>query len=218
MDDVLWSKITARRQLMIMVNKGQEEMARKKIINLRRIVAEEENPAPAAWPAGEAVMTADEAKKLTVPKLKAELTKIGLSTTGLKAVIQERLLDAIAQAQQEDADTDVEVEQGPGKAEATGPEQIAADDEEEAPAPTPPVTPVDAAAPAAEVPPTAEAAAPEAARGGKTRRAPKLSAKERMKVLNELLEDGLVTQDEYNEKRSTILQAVISGTVRSLPL
>ena len=211
MDDVLWSKITARRQLMIMVNKGQEEMARKKIINLRRIVAEEENPAPAAWPAGEAVMTADEAKKLTVPKLKAELTKIGLSTTGLKAVLQERLLDAIAQAQQEDADTDVEVE-------ATGPEQIAADDEEEAPAPTPPVTPVDAAAPAAEVPPTAEAAAPEAARGGKTRRAPKLSAKERMKVLNELLEDGLVTQDEYNEKRSTILQAVISGTVRSLPL
>ena len=165
-------------------------------------------------------MTADEAKKLTVPKLKAELRKIGLSTTGLKAVLQERLLDAIAQAPHGEAEAEDEqvAEQVPGKAEATGTEQSAAADDDTDPAPTPPVTPVEAAAPAEAPPPAAAAAAPEAASGVKTRRAPERSAKERIKVLNEMLDEGLVTRDEYDAKRSTILQAVISGTVRSLPL
>ena len=41
-------------------------------------------------------MTPDEAKKLTVPKLKAELDKLGLSTDGLKAALLERLLQALS--------------------------------------------------------------------------------------------------------------------------
>ena len=41
------------------------------------------------------MVTTDEAKKLTVPKLKDELGKLGLSTDGLKAVLLARLLEAL---------------------------------------------------------------------------------------------------------------------------
>eukprot|EP00964_Phaeocystis_antarctica_P056834 scaffold33574_cov67-Phaeocystis_antarctica.AAC.1 len=42
-------------------------------------------------------MTPAEAAKLTVPKLKAELTERGLETSGLKAVLLERLLAALVE-------------------------------------------------------------------------------------------------------------------------
>ena len=42
-------------------------------------------------------MTPAEAAKLTVPKLKAELTDRGLETSGLKAVLLARLLAALAE-------------------------------------------------------------------------------------------------------------------------
>ena len=44
------------------------------------------------------MVTVEEAKKLTVPKLKAELTALGLSTDGLKAALLARLLEAITAA------------------------------------------------------------------------------------------------------------------------
>ena len=53
-------------------------------------VTDEETPVP------QGRFTADEAKKLTVPKLKAELDKLGLSTDGLKAALLERLLQALS--------------------------------------------------------------------------------------------------------------------------
>ena len=64
-------------------------------------------PAPAAAPAAAAAAsdptpaaaapkwTAAEVNKMTVPKLKAALTELGLETSGLKAVLKERLLGAI---------------------------------------------------------------------------------------------------------------------------
>jgi len=64
-------------------------------------------PAPEAAPAGAAAAsdptpaaaapkwTAAEVNKMTLPKLKAALTELGLETSGLKAVLKERLLGAI---------------------------------------------------------------------------------------------------------------------------
>jgi hypothetical protein len=42
MDEQLWNKVSAKRNLMVLMNKGEEERCRKKIENLRRVVAEEE--------------------------------------------------------------------------------------------------------------------------------------------------------------------------------
>jgi len=42
------------------------------------------------------VLTAAEVPKLTVPKLRDELKSRGLDTTGLKAVLVERLLEALS--------------------------------------------------------------------------------------------------------------------------
>ena len=72
MDDELWSKTKQRRQLMIMLRKGQEELCRKKIENLRRVVAEEEQgsevpPAPvAAAPAAETPPRVEVAQPIAV--------------------------------------------------------------------------------------------------------------------------------------------------------
>mmetsp|Transcript_5510 Transcript_5510/g.17119 ORF Transcript_5510/g.17119 Transcript_5510/m.17119 type:complete len:83 (+) Transcript_5510:891-1139(+) len=52
---------------------------------------------PAAEPAAAAPQwTVPEVNKMTVPKLKAALTELGLETTGLKAVLKQRLLDAMS--------------------------------------------------------------------------------------------------------------------------
>lgn len=40
-----------------------------------------------------------EIEKLTVPKLKDELKRLGLATTGLKAELKSRLIDALSQEQ-----------------------------------------------------------------------------------------------------------------------
>ena len=48
-------------------------------------------PAPAAAPK----WTVGEVNKMTVPKLKAALTELGLATDGLKKVLKERLLAAL---------------------------------------------------------------------------------------------------------------------------
>ena len=57
-----------------------------------------EPPAPAPEPAAEPApaaapkWTVGEVNKMTVPKLKAALTELGLATDGLKKVLKERLL------------------------------------------------------------------------------------------------------------------------------
>jgi pre-mRNA-splicing factor ISY1 len=53
--------------------------------------APEPDPAPAAAPK----WTVGEVNKMTVPKLKAALTELGLDTSGLKAVLKARLLEAL---------------------------------------------------------------------------------------------------------------------------
>ena len=50
-----------------------------------------EEPEPTAAPS----LSLAEVNKMTVPKLKAALTELGLDTTGLKAVLKQRLLDAL---------------------------------------------------------------------------------------------------------------------------
>ena len=50
-------------------------------------------PAP---PAAAPKWTVGEVNKMTVPKLKAALTELGLATDGLKKVLKERLLGALA--------------------------------------------------------------------------------------------------------------------------
>ena len=54
-------------------------------------------PEPAAEPAPAAApkWTVGEVNKMTVPKLKAALTELGLATDGLKKVLKERLLAAL---------------------------------------------------------------------------------------------------------------------------
>ena len=54
-------------------------------------------PEPAAEPAPAAApkWTVGEVNKMTVPKLKAALTELGLDTSGLKAVLKARLLEAL---------------------------------------------------------------------------------------------------------------------------
>ena len=47
---------------------------------------------PAAPPAAAPKWTTAEVNKMTVPKLKAALTELGLDTSGLKAVLKERLM------------------------------------------------------------------------------------------------------------------------------
>ena len=54
-------------------------------------VAAAATPAAAAAPK----WTTAEVNKMTVPKLKAALTELGLDTSGLKAVLKARLLEAL---------------------------------------------------------------------------------------------------------------------------
>ena len=50
---------------------------------------------PAAPPAAGPKWSTTEVNKMTVPKLKAALTELGLDTSGLKAVLKARLLEAL---------------------------------------------------------------------------------------------------------------------------
>mmetsp|Transcript_27326 Transcript_27326/g.90834 ORF Transcript_27326/g.90834 Transcript_27326/m.90834 type:complete len:97 (+) Transcript_27326:49-339(+) len=58
-------------------------------------------------------LTADEVKKMTVPKLRAALEERGLDTSGLKAALADRLLQALAAPA-----ADAEAEQGAAAAAA----------------------------------------------------------------------------------------------------
>ena len=58
-------------------------------------------------------MTPAEAAKLTVPKLKAELTDRGLETSGLKAVLLARLLAALAEPEEAAASAAAEPDNAP---------------------------------------------------------------------------------------------------------
>ena len=60
--------------------------------------AAEPAPAPAAPPAAGPKWSTTEVNKMTVPKLKAALTELGLDTSGLKAVLKERLMGSGAVA------------------------------------------------------------------------------------------------------------------------